>query len=226
MNTLVASAIVGTGQTGNNKLVTDTPIDALATQLPTDNTERSLLLTAGAWAVYRQAGYCAELAPTIPQLAPAEVLASCSAKAALLLANLLQGEHREVLPEVLERLQQAHLRLPHELLPQALAYGTYNKEIRTALVPVLSERGRWLSQFNQEWKWVNQLLLEAEKSLPANAETIWQEGTLEQRCMVLRNLREIDPAKARDWLAAENIIAHLLFENTHWNSALAVLAQP
>jgi len=199
LDTLVASAIVGTGQIGNNQLVTDTPIDALATQLSADNTERSLLLTAGAWAVYHQAGYCAEPAPAIPQLAPVEVLASCSAKAALLLANLLQGEHSEVLPEALELLQKAHLRLSHDLLPQALAIHT--RPVHTALVPVLGERGRWLSQFNQEWKWVNQLLLEAEKSLPANAETIWQEGTLEQRCMVLRNLREIDPAKARDWLA-------------------------
>src|SRR5256885_8376075 len=108
MNTLVTSAIVGTGQTGNNDLITNTPIDALATQLPTDNTERSLLLTAGAWAVYRQAGYCAEAAPAIPQLAPAEVLASFSAKAAALLANLLQGEHSEILSEALELLQKAH----------------------------------------------------------------------------------------------------------------------
>ena len=51
MNRLVTTAIVGTGQIGNNELVTDTPIDALAIQLPADNPERSLLLTAGAWAV-------------------------------------------------------------------------------------------------------------------------------------------------------------------------------
>src|SRR5437660_1840340 len=201
MNTLVASAIVGTGQTGNNELVTDTPIDALAIQLPADNPERSLLLTAGALAVYRQAGYCAEPSPAIPQSAPAEVLASCSVKAALLLTNLLQGTHSGILPEALELLQKGHLRLPHDSLAQALAYGTRNKQVRAALVPVIGERGRWLSQFNQEWKWVNQLLLETEKSLPANAETIWQEGTLEQRCMVLRNIREIEPARARDWLA-------------------------
>jgi hypothetical protein len=200
MKTLVTTAIVGTGQIENTNLVTDTPIDALATQLPTTNTERSLLLTAGAWAVYRQAGYCAESAPTIPQLAPAEVLASCSAKAAHLLASLLQGEHSKILPEALEHLQQAHLRLPHDLLPQALAYETKNKEVRSALVPVLGERGRWLSQFNQEWKWVNQLLLQTEKSLPANIETIWQESTLDERNIVLRNMREVDPARARNWL--------------------------
>ncbi len=200
MNTLVTTAIVGTGQVENTNLVTDTPIDALAAQLPADNTERSLLLTAGAWAIYRQAGYCAEPAPTIPQSAQAEVLASCSAKAAHLLASLLQGEHSEILPEALNRLQQAHLRLPHDLLPQALAYGTKNKEVRSALVPVLGERGHWLSQFNQEWKWVNQLLLQTEKLLPANVETIWQEGTLDERSMILRNIREVDPARARDWL--------------------------
>jgi hypothetical protein len=200
MNTLVATAIVGTGQIENTNLVIDTPINAMAAQLPTDNTERSLLLTAGAWAVYRQAGYCAEPAPTIPQSAPAEVLASCSARATHLLASLLQGEHSEILPEALKCLQQAHLRLSHDLLPQALAYGTKNKEIRSALVPVLGKRGRWLSQFNQEWKWVDQLLLQTEKLLPANVEAIWQEGTLDERSMILRNMRGVDPARARDWL--------------------------
>ena len=83
MNTLVTTAIVGTGQVENTDLVTDTPIDALAAQLPADNTERSLLLTAGAWAIYRQAGYCAEPAPTIPQSAQAEVLASLFSKASI-----------------------------------------------------------------------------------------------------------------------------------------------
>ena len=67
-------------------------------------------------------------------------------------------------------------------------------------MPVLGERGHWLSQFNQEWKWVNQLLLQTEKLLPANVETIWQEGTLDERSMILRNIREVDPARARDWL--------------------------
>ncbi len=201
MNTLVTAAIVGTGQIENNRLLTDTHIDTLATQLPADNPERSLLLTAGALAVYHQAGHCAEPAPAIPPLAPAEVLASCSAKAALLLANLLQGQHREVLLEALEHLQQAHLRLPHELLSRVLTYATHYKKLRPVLMSGLGERGRWLSQFNQEWAWVNQYLLQAEKTLPANAEIIWQEGTLQQRSTILRNLREIDPARARDWLA-------------------------
>src|SRR6185312_1555060 len=38
------------------------------------------------------------------------------------------------------------------------------------------------------------------QTLPNDAETIWEEGTVGQRSEILRRLRAIDPAKARTWL--------------------------
>ncbi len=201
MDKIVTIAIVGTGQQPNKEATTGTPVDALATQLSVDDPERKFLLTAGAWTIYRQAGRLTEPAPAIPQAAAPETLPACSPKATQLVESLLR-EHSELLPEALVRLKQTGLRLPYELLPQALTSGAQSKEIRPALISVIGERGRWLSQFNSAWSWVTQFLPTVETTLPDDGETIWQEGTLGQRYEILQRLRAIDPAQVRDKLAA------------------------
>ena len=201
MDTIVTMAIVGTGQINNKDITTGTPVDSISAQLSDDDTERKLLLTAGAWSIYRQVGRLSKPAPAVPQPAPKENLSACSSQVTTLLESLLRREHDDVLPEALERLKQLGQRLPYELLPAALTYGSQSKEIRPALIAALGERGRWLSRFNPAWSWVAQFLADTVETLPAEAETIWQEGTIGQRCEILRRLRAVDPAKARDWLA-------------------------
>ncbi|HZR44762.1 MAG TPA: DUF5691 domain-containing protein [Ktedonobacteraceae bacterium] len=202
MHAIVTTAIVGTGQQDTSAITTGTAIDALATQLPDDDRARKLLLTAGAWSVYRQAGYVIAQAPDAPQPAAPETLPVCSPEAERLLANLLQEEkHRALFLEALKRLKQAGKRLPYNLLPQALTEGAQSKELRPPLALVIGERGRWLSQLNPAWAWVAQFLSSSDEALPADAEMIWQEGTTGQRCELLRRLRVADPAKAREWLA-------------------------
>lgn len=200
MDTIVTMAIVGTGQLGSKGITTGTPVDTLATHIADDDAERKLLLTAGAWSLYRQAGRQSKPAPEVPRPAAQESLPVCSQAATNLLDALLRKEHDEVLPEALERLKQIGQRLPFELLPQALAYGAQTKEIRAKLIPVIGERGRWLGQLNPNWSWVTQFLVS--DTLPDNAEAIWQEGTIGQRGELLQQLRAVEPAKARDWLNA------------------------
>jgi len=202
MEPIVATAIVGTGQQSGKEIRTGTAIDLLATQLPESDPERRLLLAGGAWAIYRMAGYMTDQAPEAPQAAAPAHFPACSPIVAHLLRSLLQGRHDELLPEALDLLKKTKQRLPHELLPEALEYGIRHKEIRRALIPVLDERGRWLSQYNPAWSWVAQFISESGEALPDNAETIWQEGTLGQRQEILRRLRIVDPAKAREWLMA------------------------
>jgi Family of unknown function (DUF5691) len=196
---ILATAIVGTGQANGQDITTGTPIDALTTQLGTGEIERKLLLMAGSLAVYQQAGQLPEQAPEPPQPDAPESIPACSAKVGHLLQGLLQGEQRELLPEALDRLQQAGQRLPYELLPLALGYGAQSKEIRPALFAVLGERGRWLSQFEKTWAWASQFL--ASETLPDDAETLWLEGTIAQRSQLLTRIRLVEPAKAREWLA-------------------------
>ena len=202
MDTIVTTALVGTEQQSSPDIATGTEIDKLTTQLAGEDIERRILLTAGALAFYRLAGQVAAPAPTLPERALPETLPACSAKVAQILANLLQGEHNDLLPEAYTLLEKAHLRLPFELLLLALVQGTRNPGIRPHLLPILGERGYWLCQFNTAWSWVNQLRLETQQVLPTDIETVWQEGSGEQRAEVLRRVRVADPSKALEWLKA------------------------
>ncbi len=199
MDSLITTAIVGTGQAGTTETITDTAIDMLAAQLGTAETERRLLLTAGALAVYQQVGSIPTEAPEAPRPAARESLTACNEKAAHLLQELLQGQQQELLSEALQCLRRVNLRLPYALLPLALGYGAQSVEIRPALAPVLGERGQWLSQFEKKWSWHQQFLTQAREL--DDAETLWQEGTSGVRRQVLARLRAIDPAQGRLWLA-------------------------
>src|SRR5579883_3448634 len=197
MHSIVTIAMAGTSRQERVAFTSGTPVDELAAALPAEEVERSFLLSAGAWAIYRQAGTRAQ---TVEAQEPAaqEVLRECSPEAALLISRLFTHEHMSLLTEALERMRQKGLRLPWCLLPQALNLTT--NEVRAALAPVLGERGRWLSQFNSSWKWVNNYLHTQEESLPAEAERIWQEGTAGQRLEILRRQRAVDPVLALSWL--------------------------
>jgi hypothetical protein len=208
MNKLVTTAIIGTGQQAMVDLSTGTAVDALTKQLTPEQPERTLLLAAGAWALYQQAGYTVQAprrggaGPRPQQLAPAEQKAVCSSKVAQIISELLQGRHAVLLPEALERLQQAQQRLPYDLLPQALAYGTKHKELRTALLSVLGERGRWLAQFSPAWSWATSTDAAFMDKPLADIEVLWQEGKLPQRVEVLCYVRTIEPDTAREWIAS------------------------
>ncbi|GCF08808.1 DUF5691 domain-containing protein [Dictyobacter arantiisoli] len=201
MDTFVTTAIVGTGQANEALPETHTAIDTLAAQLPVEQKERSFLLTAGALAIYKQASSLVSSAQTLPEVAAPETMPACLSRNAQLLIGLFQPPYTILLPEALERLRSSGHRIPDEVLPQCLAYGTTNSEHRSQLAPLLGERGRWLSQFKPTWKWASRYLVDEHATiLPAEAETLWQEGTLEQRQEILSRLRTQDPAQARTWL--------------------------
>lgn len=198
MDPIVSTALVGTARQGGTHPATGTPVDALSDRLSESEAERKLLLSAGAWAIYYQAGRRPQQIAAIPESARPETLRACSPEAVLLLSRLLNGEQADLLPEALARLHELGMHFPYHLLPTAL--GKTSKELRIALFPVLGERGLWLSQFNPAWSWVQNYLPANEDGLPIDAETIWQEGTIGQRVEILRRLRSVDPAKARAWL--------------------------
>ena len=196
MDAFIATAIIGTGQQNNQPVSTGTPVDALAEQLEQSSTERKLLLMAGAAAIYHQAGYTAHTGLELPTPAESESLPACSPEIARYIGNMLEEKQQELLPEFLTQLTQSGLRLPFDLLFQALTYGTKHKNIREALIPTLGQRGQWLSQFNSAWDWAK----EQSNASSEDLETQWQEGTLAQRVQTLRRLRAIDADKARSWL--------------------------
>jgi hypothetical protein len=200
MDPIVTIALVGTARQAHVNAVTGTPVDSLIEGLPAGEDERKLLLSAGSWAVYRRAGQIAQQIAAIPEPAPPEKLRTCLPTTALVLSRLLNGEQADLLPEALAQLREVGMHLPYDLLP--LALNKSGKALRTALFPVLGERGIWLSRFNPAWNWVQDFLPADESGLPADAETIWQEGTAAQRVEILRRLRAVDSEKGRAWLEA------------------------
>jgi hypothetical protein len=198
MPDIVKTALVGTGQQNQPDCKTGSAVDNLISALAIASPERQLLLAAGSFAVYQQAGWVAEVIEGIPEPAPTEQLRPCSSRAAALLHDMFLGKHKDLLPEAFQYMQQAGIHLPYELLPAALNMS--DTQIRALLYPILGERGKWLSQLNPQWNWVQQILPLSGEALPVHTESLWQEGTIEQRCAILRRLRTIDPAQARSWL--------------------------
>src|SRR5258708_30607348 len=109
MDPLVTAALVGTGQRAATEVATAPEVDALIAGLPQGEIERALLLRAGAWAFYQQAGALLEAAVEAPPPAPEGQLPVCSAEAANLLRRVTEGA---LLIEALERMRRAGLRLP------------------------------------------------------------------------------------------------------------------
>ncbi|HEX5503112.1 MAG TPA: DUF5691 domain-containing protein [Thermomicrobiales bacterium] len=200
MDALVRAALAGTAR-GGEAVAPDTPAGALVAQLPDLAPERRLLLLAGARAIERQAG-CRPTSIAAPAPAPDERRPACSPAAARLLGELAAGPHADLLPEALGRLRHAGLRLPPGLLPDMLALGARDADVRPALLATMGERGPWLAAQNPAWRWAAEQLPEADGALPPDAETLWQEGTAARRLALLRLVRAHDPAHGRDWLAA------------------------
>jgi len=85
--------------------------------------------------------------------------------------------------------------LPHRVLPAALDLGRRNRVLRPWLLPVLGQRGQWLARQNPDWAYA------AGTADDDNPEDAWETGSLDQRLIHLRRLRQTDPAQARELLA-------------------------
>lgn len=195
MDALVQAALLGTARTTTSD--TNSPAGALVTHLPEPDPGHALLLRAGAEAIYRQAGSRLSASTTAIEPAPPERLPACSRTATRLFRDMFEGPYRDVLPEALDCLKRAGLRLPASLLPQALEHAV--GDVRAGLLPVIGERGRWLSQFNPAWHWAADAFID-ESGMPADAEIRWQEGRNTERLSLLRRFRAHDPAHARTLL--------------------------
>lgn len=200
MERFITAAIVGTEQSGDTALTTGTRIDELSSQLSEGGKERQLLLTAAAWGTYQNAGHLAEAAPALPTPAQPESQNWHPLQRPQILETLLAHKETALLQEALGYMQERRCRVPYDLLPAFLETVTGEKKLREQALPLLGERGRWLSQHNQKWNWVNELSTE-ESTIPTEQlEATWQEGTLKQRVDALRQQRLLAPDTARQWL--------------------------
>lgn len=201
MEPLVKAALVGTSRSSELP-ATGSPVDDLLRGAAVGEPERALLLAAGAWAVWRQAGRQPAILPEPPDAAPEETRSACSPGVAELLEPMIDGPYRVLLPEAGALLAAAGQRLPHVLLPAALSLP---KSYRAAVRPILGERGPWLARQEPAWQWAAGPDLgteEGEEALPEDVERLWEEGSFETREALLSRVRRVDPARGRAWLEA------------------------
>ncbi len=169
---------------------------------PADSKAQQLLRATAVAAVLKRAGWRpAQPAATVATAAlpppAAESRPAPQGEPLLrLLGEVLQGNAPELLALALASLDEAGQRLPYALLVDALHQGRQSVELRQWLTPVLGERGRWLAAQNPQWAYAHGV------QETADAEQIWQEGSLEQRVALLQQQRATDPAGARARLEA------------------------
>jgi hypothetical protein len=164
---------------------------------PADNREQQLLLTAGALALVRKAGFVPLASPT-PAPAPPETGQPLGAQGRALLKQVLASPHLRtyLLRDYLLKLAERARLVPSALLPDALGWLEGNKPAAPLAAPALGERGHWLAAQNPDWQFI---LTAAPEAGPS--ETDWQTGTLPQRRLFLESLLRTDPARAAQLLA-------------------------
>ncbi len=198
MDDLTKFALAGTSRSGQSSPTMPEGVGAdLVTQLESDS-EDTLLLSAGVQTVCEQAGRLAasDIQPISP--APDDSRAYGSRRLAGLLQNAFATNSKELLAEFLRQMQGGGLVLPPDLLPTALDVSDAN--LRTQLLPVLGERGVWLSEFRPEWSWVRTGVASLSGRDRDVLQFEWEHGTIRERCQVLSTIRRADANEGRTWL--------------------------
>lgn len=156
LDELATAALIGTGRAEVPILSDLSPhmkdfYSALEEHPPEDR----VLIMAGTIALYQSAGRVpSRAAPTdwrLPAFRPEGDRPVCSPAAARLFERLLIQTDASLLPELLERMDSAGQRVPDILLPQILEHGAKVSRLRPLLLPLIGERGRWLSALNPAW---------------------------------------------------------------------------
>lgn len=174
-----------------------------AYQLPAASPAAQLLRASAAASVLERAGWrpgagvrlSAPLAKSVPAGAESHP-APVGERLLALMREVMEEGPPELRAQSFSTLAQVGMRLPFELLVAALNLGRQSIELREWLSPVLGERGRWLAAQNPQWSFA------AGVQETANAEQIWQEGSVQQRVGLLESERATDPVKARERLEA------------------------
>lgn len=193
-NNIIHSAMIGTGKKtiGVEELPADLAEAAtLVNEQTTTDKETKFLQLAALAFNYRQSGILPlkkeglGLAPC-----PAEEKPFCSDVAMQTLKNILAEENNNLLELWMQNCSAKNQIVQPGLLPAILSAGVQQKSIQPLITDCCGRRGEWLSRFNEAWNFSSNQTIEER----------WQNGTLEQRKAVLKDLHNAEPAKAREWL--------------------------
>lgn len=191
--TLVTTALLGTGRGDSSVPFLNGPVATLLDRVPAESAEQRLLTAAGVLSLYGRAGWrpAAQSRSPLPCTSEDDAPA-CSARAASQLRRVLELELDDVLRDWCRAAAKAGVRAPDELLPALLNLipAREHSELGEVIAAILGARGRWLASLNPAWS--------VSLSPEENWETCWQTGSQSERLAALRRLRRRDPARTRE----------------------------
>ncbi|MHA3772916.1 DUF5691 domain-containing protein [Verrucomicrobiota bacterium sgz303538] len=184
-NDIVTAALLGTEKSQQSPALPATLGEALA---PAEALvrEEAFLSAAGAYTLWRRAGWKPPQVSAVGNVAEADDLPSVSTVSAGHLREMLAGRFTVILPEWLRTVAEAGRRVPPELLPALLDKAKQDRELRPLITATGGKRAAWLSTQSEAWSFG-----------VGDAPDLWETGTRDQRVAVLRALRERDAAEAR-----------------------------
>ncbi|MCA9259228.1 MAG: hypothetical protein KDA61_08515 [Planctomycetales bacterium] len=167
---------------------------------PVEDRAVAYLHEAAALDAYRRAGeepLANEATPAPPFRGDERV---CSPLAAMHLEQALVFSLPALLKQWCDAARRADVVAPPERIPGLLtrATSTADEEFRQSLLAAAGQRGRWLAQFNADWR----LAGNAEIS-PAQRREAWETGSEAERLQALRRWRLHDPSESRDAVASQ-----------------------
>ncbi|MFH7027443.1 MAG: DUF5691 domain-containing protein [Heteroscytonema crispum UTEX LB 1556] len=191
---LVTTALVGTQRQAVKLTSADNQLAEVLSRLDKNDKEGSLLSAAGAIALYQKAGKLtlADDRQLLPESCEPEELPVCSLSAGQYLAQILNGERANLLPEWLSVATVAKKLAPPRYLSELLTVAQKQRNLRTAILPVLGKRGLWLAAQNPDWNYL----------LSENAVISCQNDNFKAIKLLLAKYREKDPNEALEQLKA------------------------
>ncbi len=182
-------------------------VESLDEAMASDSAAWRLLLKSGCYAVVERAGFEPETVVVEETVAPPDKRPAVPRRVAEIVSEFLK-EHvsRPQVPLVfLKRIADAGFRLPNESLPGFLRLfsqrNVFKEQGRETVAAVLGERGRWLAAQNADWRWAAEKVVVEENIDWEKLETLWTDGSFQERNSSLKILRKHDPGKAREKLA-------------------------
>ena len=160
-----------------------------------ENPAIALLKAAAIEHIYYQAGVSA-LAVEPPQACLAETKPYVPSAAADAFVNLNQDSYTRLTREWIEVANTLGFIATPRLLPDLLALGALNSDLRPAISVLVGNRGLWLANLENKWPW----LIASPDSKLSDAQ--WKTGTPAQRCQWLQVQLTQDPQLAANAIAA------------------------
>lgn len=188
---ITSAALLGTERQSFKPIVASGKLGQLLQIDKTRSPESNLLLSAAILSLYEHAGQQPQKDSTVPFTAcNLKDQPRCRPRAAHFLQQILQSEsgYSQHLSEWLELAAQNGQRVPEQCLPRLLTLATTAQQQK--ILSVLGERGRWLAAQNSEWN----------DAIDPLTEIDWDTSTDSVRLMYLRQLRQVQPDRARELL--------------------------